>query len=149
MNGPVLIPICSWFLTALSDFFNSLLGGVMSKRAKREKTETLALPVAGKVTVVVIAIAALGTVCYRTRRAFNRCGNSLRVRFCFRHRHHQLLPQLALQFRLQLPLPRLRLKFRKPLTFPEDLFGRSLTTSATRRQAPSSSIPETHFFILS
>jgi hypothetical protein len=26
MNGPVLIPICSWFLTALSDFFNSLLG---------------------------------------------------------------------------------------------------------------------------
>jgi 2-hydroxychromene-2-carboxylate isomerase len=25
MNGPVLIPICSWFLTALSDFFNSLL----------------------------------------------------------------------------------------------------------------------------
>ena len=36
------------------------LGGVMSKRAKREKTETLALPVAGKVAVVVIAIAALG-----------------------------------------------------------------------------------------
>jgi lipoprotein-anchoring transpeptidase ErfK/SrfK len=32
----------------------------MSKRAKREKTETLALPVAGKVAVVVIAIAALG-----------------------------------------------------------------------------------------
>src|ERR1700691_129324 len=35
-------------------------GGVMSKRAKRGKTETLALPVAGKVEVVVIAIAALG-----------------------------------------------------------------------------------------
>jgi lipoprotein-anchoring transpeptidase ErfK/SrfK len=32
----------------------------MSKRAKRGKTETLALPVAGKVAVVVIAVAALG-----------------------------------------------------------------------------------------
>src|ERR1700730_14126357 len=31
------------------------LGGVMSKRAKRGKTETLALPVAGKVAVVAIA----------------------------------------------------------------------------------------------
>ena len=29
MNGPVLIPICSWFLTALSDFFNSLLDQAM------------------------------------------------------------------------------------------------------------------------
>src|ERR1700679_4273122 len=36
------------------------LGGAMSKRAKRGKTETLALPVAGKVAVVVIAVAALG-----------------------------------------------------------------------------------------
>ena len=36
------------------------LGGVMSKRAKRGKTETLALPVAGKIAVVVIAVAALG-----------------------------------------------------------------------------------------
>src|ERR1700733_3891410 len=35
-------------------------GGDMSKRAKRGKTETLALPVAGKVAVVVIAVAALG-----------------------------------------------------------------------------------------
>jgi lipoprotein-anchoring transpeptidase ErfK/SrfK len=32
----------------------------MSKRAKRGKTETLVLPVAGKVAVVVIAFAALG-----------------------------------------------------------------------------------------
>lgn len=32
----------------------------MSKRAKRGKTETLVLPVAGKVAVVVIAVAALG-----------------------------------------------------------------------------------------
>jgi lipoprotein-anchoring transpeptidase ErfK/SrfK len=32
----------------------------MSKRAERGKTETLALPVAGKVAVVVIAVAALG-----------------------------------------------------------------------------------------
>jgi lipoprotein-anchoring transpeptidase ErfK/SrfK len=36
------------------------LGGVMSKRAKRGKTETLALPVAGKVAVIAIAVAALG-----------------------------------------------------------------------------------------
>src|ERR1700722_19860071 len=36
------------------------LGGDMSKRAKRGKTETLVLPVAGKVAVVVIAVAALG-----------------------------------------------------------------------------------------
>ena len=36
------------------------LGGDMSKRAKRGKTETLALPVAGKVAVVAIAVAALG-----------------------------------------------------------------------------------------
>src|SRR3984885_8129246 len=35
-------------------------GGDMSKRAKRGKTETLALPVAGKIAVVVIAVAALG-----------------------------------------------------------------------------------------
>src|ERR1700733_8058902 len=35
-------------------------GGDMSKRAKRGKTETLVLPVAGKVAVVVIAVAALG-----------------------------------------------------------------------------------------
>src|ERR1700722_10861461 len=35
------------------------LGGVMSKRAKRGKTETFVLPVAGKVAVVVIAVAAL------------------------------------------------------------------------------------------
>jgi hypothetical protein len=33
MNGPVLIPICSWFLTALSDFFNSLLGHLQSAGA--------------------------------------------------------------------------------------------------------------------
>src|ERR1700679_351734 len=32
----------------------------MSKRAKRGKTETLVLPMAGKVAVVVIAVAALG-----------------------------------------------------------------------------------------
>jgi lipoprotein-anchoring transpeptidase ErfK/SrfK len=32
----------------------------MSKRAKRGKTETLALPVAGKVAVIAIAVAALG-----------------------------------------------------------------------------------------
>jgi hypothetical protein len=32
----------------------------MSERAKRGKTETLVLPVAGKVAVVVIAVAALG-----------------------------------------------------------------------------------------
>jgi hypothetical protein len=31
MNGPVLIPICSWFLTALSDFFNSLLGNQLRR----------------------------------------------------------------------------------------------------------------------
>jgi lipoprotein-anchoring transpeptidase ErfK/SrfK len=37
-----------------------ILGGDMSKRAKRGKTETLVLPVAGKVAVVVIAVAALG-----------------------------------------------------------------------------------------
>src|ERR1700681_2522460 len=36
------------------------LGGVMRKRAKRGKTETLALPMAGKVAVVAIAVAALG-----------------------------------------------------------------------------------------
>src|ERR1700722_6213201 len=36
------------------------LGRVMSKRAKRGKTETLALPVAGKVAVIAIAVAALG-----------------------------------------------------------------------------------------
>src|SRR6202161_3344677 len=36
------------------------LGGAMSKRAKRGKTETLALPAAGKVAVVAIAVAALG-----------------------------------------------------------------------------------------
>jgi lipoprotein-anchoring transpeptidase ErfK/SrfK len=36
------------------------LGGVMSKRAKRGNTETLALPVVGKVAVVAIAVAALG-----------------------------------------------------------------------------------------
>ena len=36
------------------------LGGVMSKRAKRGKTETPVLSVVGKVAVVVIAIAALG-----------------------------------------------------------------------------------------
>jgi lipoprotein-anchoring transpeptidase ErfK/SrfK len=36
------------------------LGEDMSKRARRGKTETLALPVAGKVAVVAIAVAALG-----------------------------------------------------------------------------------------
>src|SRR6202021_2652016 len=36
------------------------LGGDMSKRAKRGKTETLALPVAGKIAVAAIAVAALG-----------------------------------------------------------------------------------------
>src|SRR3984885_14176688 len=36
------------------------LGGDMSKRAKRGKTETLALPVTGKVAVIAIAVAALG-----------------------------------------------------------------------------------------
>jgi lipoprotein-anchoring transpeptidase ErfK/SrfK len=36
------------------------LGEDMSKRATRGKTETLALPVAGKVAVVAIAVAALG-----------------------------------------------------------------------------------------
>jgi len=36
------------------------LGGDMSKRAKHGKTETLLLPVAGKVAVIVIAVAALG-----------------------------------------------------------------------------------------
>jgi len=35
MNGPVLIPICSWFLTALSDFFNSLLGVTEHDRTTR------------------------------------------------------------------------------------------------------------------
>jgi hypothetical protein len=35
MNGPVLIPICSWFLTALSDFFNSLLAVPVLTMSKR------------------------------------------------------------------------------------------------------------------
>jgi hypothetical protein len=34
MNGPVLIPICSWFLTALSDFFNSLLAVLERKKVE-------------------------------------------------------------------------------------------------------------------
>src|SRR6202171_6183987 len=36
------------------------LGEDMRKKAKRGKTETLALPMAGKVAVVAIAVAALG-----------------------------------------------------------------------------------------
>jgi hypothetical protein len=35
-------------------------GGDMSKRTKRGKTENFALPVAGKVAVVALAVAALG-----------------------------------------------------------------------------------------
>src|SRR5260370_38359662 len=36
------------------------VGEDMSKKARRGKTETLALPMAGKVAVVAIAVAALG-----------------------------------------------------------------------------------------
>ena len=118
----------------------------MSKKARRGKTEALALPMAGKVAVVAIAVAALG---------YGLLSRPASVQPVRKPSARQaLLPpplparsQFQLQLRLRLPLQRLRSKFRKPLTLPENLFGRSLITSATRHQAPSSSTPETPFFI--
>jgi hypothetical protein len=63
MNGPVLIPICSWFLTALSDFFNSLLGQdsrfQRANKLWRQKGET-------QIPFLQQARVCLPTVCHYT-----------------------------------------------------------------------------------
>ena len=132
------------------------LGEDMSKKARRGKTETLALPMAGKVAVVAIAVAALGygllsrPASVQPVRKPSARQAPLPPPLPARTSAPASAPaslRLRLRLRLRLPLQRLRSKFRKPLTLPENLFGRSLITSATRRQAPSSSTPETPFFI--
>ena len=106
----------------------------MSKRAKRGKAETLALPMVGRVAVGAVAVAALG---------YSLLSRPTSVQPIRKPSAHQaqasstpvyVAPPVhaSARVRLQFRPRRLWSKHQKPLTVPEHLFGRWLTTPATR-----------------
>ena len=110
----------------------------MSKRAKRGKAESLALPVAGELQLASWPLPHWGTVCCLALRACNRYGS----RPCTKSKHRQLQFTYQLQFSASatapapIPPQAPRIETPKAADAPGDLFGRWLTTPATRRQAP-------------
>jgi hypothetical protein len=77
-----------------------------------------------------------GTVCCLARRACNRYESRPRTKPWLRQLRSTCQLQFMHQRQLRFRSRRLRSKHQKPLTFPEHLLGRWLTTPATRRRAP-------------
>lgn len=110
----------------------------MRKRAKRGKADTLALPMAGRVAISAVALAALGygllsrplsVQPIRKPSAPQAQGSSTPVYVAAPV--HASAPAPA-----PIVVPALWPNHQKPLMVPERLFGRWSTTPATRRRAP-------------
>jgi hypothetical protein len=77
------------------------LGKNMRKRAKGRKTETLTLPMAGKVAVVVIAVGGLGCGLLSRPASIQPVRVPSARQACFLRRQFQLELQLHFPFQLQ------------------------------------------------